>query len=195
MKLCWIAPNYKNADVNYEIDLGKRYYITLPLFLKNAKEKEKNPINNADNMPFNYTSTALITASENGCQEAFELLVKNGADINKKRERSDGMNSLHKAAQYGHLDIIKYIFNQINLKPNETDKNGVIPFIIAAEYNQIDVLNFFLTQNKCEIEYDKSDIDGFTALKAARENNNNEVVKLLMASDKIKDKKMNDYGD
>jgi uncharacterized protein len=71
--------------------------------------------------------TALHTASKWGDAEATQVLVANGADINKLGE--EGFTPLHYAAEQGHLDTVRCLLSlgAANLQ----DRNGNTPSSLA----------------------------------------------------------------
>ena len=68
----------------------------------------------------------------------FESFVEKTGLINP--ERSDKYTPFHFACQEGHLDICKFIIQNLDNK-NPKDNGGTTPLYIAAEYGHLKYVN------------------------------------------------------
>src|SRR5262249_39726530 len=79
--------------------------------------------------------TALHMAAKWGDAEAVQVLVANGADINKRGE--EGFTPLHYAVEQGHLDAVRCL---VSLKAaNVQDRNGDTPSRLAKALHRTEI--------------------------------------------------------
>ncbi|XP_045894038.1 ankyrin repeat domain-containing protein SOWAHC isoform X2 [Micropterus dolomieu] len=67
------------------------------------------------------TGTALHWAAKQGRQEAVDMMLRSGADVNVK---SHGYTALHLASIHGHLHVVQALINTYNAKTNVRDYHG-----------------------------------------------------------------------
>ncbi|XP_024858212.1 ankyrin repeat domain-containing protein SOWAHC isoform X2 [Kryptolebias marmoratus] len=67
------------------------------------------------------TGTALHWAAKHGRQDAVEMMLHSGADVNV---RSHGYTALHLASIHGHQDIVRTLIGSHNAKTNIRDYHG-----------------------------------------------------------------------
>ena len=86
----------------------------------------------------------LILEAEKGRLSAAQYLLGKGANVNKTNGR--GECPLHKAAENGHLSLVKFLVlkNHADLD-NESD-NGETPLDYAIENDHVDVAKFLMEQ-------------------------------------------------
>ena len=163
------------ANVNCTVNLGKRGHLTQPNFLRKAEKESISPIKMADQMS-DYTSTPLIIAAENNCKEASELLIKNGADINKKN--NDGTSPLYKAVQNGHIEVVKFLFSQNGVQLSEADGKGNTALHAAVRKGYLDIAELFMKSNKVDPSSMKNKKDK-TPLDLAKKYDDDEMIEIL----------------
>lgn len=78
----------------------------------------------------------LHIANQKGNLILAELLIKNGADINKIDD--DGRTELHYAVEYGRKDIVKLLIDSGGLT-NVMDKDGEIALEIASQRSMLNL--------------------------------------------------------
>jgi len=65
---------------------------------------------------------------------------------------------LHLAAQYGRLDVVKYLLDEVNADHDIIDKNGKIPLDLTTRKDIIGL--FRRKRNAKECELSGADVDG-----------------------------------
>ena len=85
--------------------------------------------------------TALMMASKEGYRSIVELLIKNGADVNKQ---SYGLyyNSLRYALDHCHKDIVEFLVEN-NSDLEQKDKGENTPFLWVARFGSKEDLEYF----------------------------------------------------
>ena len=58
---------------------------------------------------------------------------------------------LHKAAEKGHLDVIKYLIEEKQYNAEPRDDNGNTPLHVAAYFGQLDIVKFFVIKQNISI--------------------------------------------
>lgn len=101
-------------------------------------------------------STPLIEACSNGHEQIVELLLKHGANPNKKS--SSGSTPLHYAIQNQHSNIVKKLIETCkeNIFIEQTNENGHTPLMEAAS-------NGFLDCVKILVEIGKVNVNTYSA--------------------------------
>ena len=113
--------------------------------------------------------TALIyAASYPDCTEAFNWLLKNGADT--KLRTLEGKTPLHCAAQVNHHRAIYHLLKR-GEKMDEQDTDGNTPLHIAAKYGRLAVTRLLL---RAGADVQKLNGEGKTALDLAIEGKSND---------------------
>ncbi|XP_069580478.1 ankyrin repeat domain-containing protein SOWAHA [Brachyistius frenatus] len=64
--------------------------------------------------------TALHWAAKQGCQEAVDMMLRSGADVNIR----SGYTALHLASIHGHQDVVQTLINTHNAKTSLRDYHG-----------------------------------------------------------------------
>ncbi|GKZ01441.1 hypothetical protein MPSEU_001094900 [Mayamaea pseudoterrestris] len=91
----------------------------------------------------------------------------------------------HAAARRGHLRMLQFLLERVNIDPNTTNRQGMTALHFAARSGQEPIVQYLLSLNDADLA-DKVDVIakdslGQTALDAARTNNKTHVVRLLEA--------------
>ncbi|XP_023201063.1 ankyrin repeat domain-containing protein SOWAHC-like isoform X1 [Xiphophorus maculatus] len=68
-----------------------------------------------------FVTTALHWAAKQGRQEAVDMMVHSGADVNV---RSHGYTALHLASIHGHQEVVQTLISTYNAKTNIRDYHG-----------------------------------------------------------------------
>ena len=106
-----------------------------------------------------------------------DLITKQGLNPNEVKDPS-GLTPLHLACQYGHLDIVQYLINDQNCKPETTNTKGCTPLHIVCKSGHLHIVKYLITDHKCNPHC--TDNDGYTPLHAASESGNIETVNYLI---------------
>uniref|UniRef100_A0A8C9IKW7 Ankyrin repeat and death domain containing 1A n=1 Tax=Piliocolobus tephrosceles TaxID=591936 RepID=A0A8C9IKW7_9PRIM len=106
---------------------------------------------------------ALLLSAWFGHLRILQILVNSGAKIHCKSK--DGLTLLHCAAQKGHVPVLAFIMEDLeDVALDHVDKLGRTAFHRAAEYGQLDALDF-LVGSGCD--HSVKDKEGNTALHLA----------------------------
>ena len=111
---------------------------------------------------------------EEGCREAVELLLIQGADIGAVNDK--GNTPLHEASKKGHREIVKVLLSR-GADIKDVTKNGSTPLHVAARYSHREVVELLLAKGANIRAVDE---DGTTPLHVAAETGCKEVVELLL---------------
>lgn len=97
--------------------------------------------------------TLLLYAIGNPDNEIFDLLIKNGADLNAKNNL--GENILHAAIYSGKIDRVKKIFSKKNIDKKSED--GSTPLILSLLLGHETIANFLIDM---EANFNLADNEG-----------------------------------
>ncbi|XP_060130804.1 fibronectin type 3 and ankyrin repeat domains protein 1 isoform X4 [Zootoca vivipara] len=92
--------------------------------------------------------TALMVASQKGFTRLAQILVENGADVNRKN--ASGKDSLMIACYAGHLDIAKYLRSQ-GASWLSRDLGGCTAMHWAADGGHVDVIEWMI-KDGCQVD-------------------------------------------
>ncbi|HEB41882.1 MAG TPA: hypothetical protein ENI08_02595, partial [Candidatus Dependentiae bacterium] len=120
--------------------------------------------------------TPLMKASAHGHSVVVSLLLNHGAD--RKKQDGQGNNALHKAAERGHLSIVRRLVDSqhIDLVAKENNE-GNLPIHRAAQYGQEQVLNFLVEYGS---PINKQNNRGFSPLHYAAQQGSETTVRKLL---------------
>ncbi|WP_341815515.1 ankyrin repeat domain-containing protein [Wolbachia endosymbiont (group B) of Idaea biselata] len=154
--------------------------------------------------------TLLMIAAENGHTNIVEILLKKGADVNKKD--SYGPTALHLAAKNGHTNIVEILVEKgadVNVRDhhantvlylatnnghegiveillekganvNGKSSFGVVPLHLAAKNGNENVVNALITEGA---NVNEKNMNGLTALHLAASSGCESVVKVLLQAE------------
>ena len=80
-------------------------------------------------------------SSRSGSYELFRCFADIEADI--YRTNNDGLNCLHIAACYGHLNLCKILIDKYNFNVHMVCKNGWTALHYSARYGNCDLFTYF----------------------------------------------------
>lgn len=60
----------------------------------------------------------------------------------------DGNTSLHFSASKGYLNIVKYLIEEVEVDPNQTNSDGNSPLMMSSMYNHFDMVKYLLVVAK-----------------------------------------------
>lgn len=125
--------------------------------------------------------TLLMVAAEKGCLPLVKLCVENtpGADMRKDR---DGLTAFHWAAQAGHVEVLKYLFEKADAREKRTlmstiTNKGQTALILACMQGHQAVVAFLLANND---DATISDQNGWTALMYAAQGKHAAVITTIV---------------
>jgi len=97
-------------------------------------------------------------------------------------EATSGRSALHKAAFWGHNDMVEFLVKECKLSPNVRDNYGDTPLNDAAKFGHIKVVKIMLDAGA-----DKTikNNEGKDAIDLAQEHDKSDVVALLKAHSKL----------
>ena len=176
--------NYNNISLNLDFNDSSDFNYSSKNIRKisagngqNQKRISQAKTNNKTSSSFNSGNSLSITNEFNIC----EMLNK------------DGWNSLHYASYLGYNEILDYILNKYNTKPNSnininlTNNEGWSPLLLAVFKQHVKCVEILLANENINVNYLG---DMGTALHIACRKNNRQIVSKLIckADPKIKDK-------
>ena len=92
--------------------------------------------------------------------DIIELIIESGANL--EHISDDGVGILDEAVIFGQLELIKYLVKSKNFDVNLTHrKSGMTPFMQAACYGDIDLMNYLI---ECGADINAKDKNGMDAL-------------------------------
>ncbi|GFR66528.1 ankyrin repeat and death domain-containing protein 1A, partial [Elysia marginata] len=125
---------------------------------------------------YQYGMRAVLWSAWFGHIPVLRALVNAGASTRVTNKQ--GLGVLHCAAENNHVNIIAFIFD--NLEPhdvNQIDKNERTPLHSAAEGGHVDAVNKLL---ECKADLHKKDKGGMTSVHLAAKHGNIDVLKALL---------------
>lgn len=106
---------------------------------------------------------------------AKELYAEGKVDASSV-EASSGRNSLHKAAFWNHAGVCCFLLHTAKVPPNAVDCKGDTALHDAARFGHVDVVQILL---RAGVDASIKNIAGLTALEVARQQDMDDVVRLL----------------
>jgi ankyrin repeat protein len=91
--------------------------------------------------------TPLIIASQAGCTNIVELLLRAGAEIEHRNDQ--GETAFITAIQEGNIDIVKLLINKVN-NIDQPNADGETPLELARKYKQKEIINLLLKNGASE---------------------------------------------
>jgi len=175
----------KGADVNMKNSSG---YTALIYALENRKFKIAELLLNkgADvSIKNKFGNTALIIASKNNADlNLIKLFVKNGADINSIG--NSGYTAFHYSIINKNDKLLKYLISKnyntkLNISIYDAENPGYTPLHLAAKYNNLLAAILLIDNN---INKEKQNIEGLTAIEVANNYNNKDIFEYLQNNKK-----------
>jgi len=133
--------------------------------------------------------TALYVASEGNHFDIVEMLRKAGANVNKADNR--GRTPLYVASREGNVSSVRELLKSKNVQVDKVDKDGWTPLMIASQFGAPLCARVLL---KAGANVNKAKPDGVTALHVASFNDQEDVVKELLAAKDVDAFKKNEDG-
>jgi len=133
--------------------------------------------------------TALYVASEGNHFDIVEMLRKAGANVNKADNR--GRTPLYVASREGNVSSVRELLKSKNVQVDKVDKDGWTPLMIASQFGAPLCARALL---KAGANVNKAKPDGVTALHVASFNDQEDVVKELLAAKDVDAFKKNEDG-
>jgi len=134
-------------------------------------------------------NTPLHAASEEAETDIVKLLLAKGADVNKADER--GRTPLYVATREGRVSEVRELLKSKKVQVDKASSLGWTPLMIASQFGAPICARELL---KAGANVNKTKPDGVTALHIAAFNNQEDVVKELLAAKNIDLFKKNDDG-
>jgi ankyrin repeat protein len=136
-------------------------------------DKDVNNINQEG--PFG--RTALIVAAAQGHVDIVDLLLEQGADVNRA-DHIMRCTALTEAARMGRVGVIERLLQDSNLNVNQADQFGRTALIHATHAGHIEIVGKLLQVSDIDLEHTHG--DGVTALTEAVVCNHPGIVGLLL---------------
>ena len=118
----------------------------------------------------------LLAAATSGDVSKAAELIRRGAPVSA-RFGGDGDTALHRAAAYGHVDLVRLLL-QAGAYVNAVDADGATPLLAAAYHGHLAVVKI-LVEAGANINAQETR-HGFTPLQEAARKGHVEVVRLLL---------------
>eukprot|EP00057_Strongylocentrotus_purpuratus_P023520 XP_011677994.1 PREDICTED: ankyrin repeat domain-containing protein 50-like [Strongylocentrotus purpuratus] len=103
-------------------------------------------------------------------------IERQGAEVNIGY--NDGSTALHSAAQYGHLQVTKYLISE-GAETKKGDNDGKTALHLAAQGGHIDVTKYYLISQGAKVNM--GDNEGVTVLHIAAQEGHLDVIKYLIS--------------
>jgi len=121
--------------------------------------------------------TPLYVASESGCRDHVELLLKHRADVDLLNGRFSN-TALGVAAQLGEIEIARVLLHH-GASVDSQDKKGWTPLKTASRYGHLDIVQLLIQSGA---GFDTPDNEGWVPLFAASRYGHLDIVRLLIQS-------------
>ena len=93
------------------------------------------------------TDTRAPDSLEVNFSEVLNVLL--AAGVNLSEPGSDGLTPAYIAAQYGHVDVLRFLYQVVEVSDFSTStKEGFTPVFVAVQYGYVDVLQFLYQEVK-----------------------------------------------
>ena len=106
--------------------------------------------------------TALHYSAQNGSYKLVKFFIDMGIHINLKA--TDGMNCLHIAADYGHLNLCKMLINEYNVDVQLPENDGWTALHFSAKNGSFEMVKYFINMG---IDINLKTKDGLNCLHIA----------------------------
>jgi len=173
---------FRNNMEDFEKDLKRSVLFPVLFAIKNpnikilekvlSKHVDLENIKKLEEVPLLHIAALIVSRVE-----CFELLIKNGCEIQERCE--EGFTALHRAAFINGSRQVLNLFVKNGIDINAPDNAGFTPFHAAASYNSHpDIIEWFIEQGA---DINKQDNFGKTPLHyAVEENQNPEIYQRLV---------------
>lgn len=142
-----------------------------------------------DNEPDNMGDTPLLLATESGCLECVEILLKRFGPGALKQYNKNGDGPLHKAAFHGYADIMKVLLTHCSVvELNKKNGQGDTPLHCAVKkkyYEPVHAAIVGLLVQQPGLEINAKNIYSQTALQCAASEDAVEAVEFLLERPEI----------
>lgn len=129
-------------------------------------------------LPSGRNTEALLYAVLYGLEEITHILLKGGANVNKRFE--NGQTALHVAAMEGHCNIVRLLL-KCGAEIEAQDDDGYPPLFAAVDSNIIEIIQVLLKQGaNADVKHPRY---GFKALHLASTKENLDMVRLFCERD------------
>ncbi|KAJ3095166.1 Ankyrin repeat domain-containing protein 16 [Phlyctochytrium planicorne] len=129
--------------------------------------------------------SSVLLAAKAGSVEVFKALIaKAGQKWSAQKDvDGSGKNVLTVAGEWGRLELLKYLIDEMKVDPFLVDKNGVSAFMSAARFNRVEVLEYYVGKfpKKVTDLVGTKDKEGETALDLAVKETSEDAVEFLCA--------------
>ena len=148
-----------------------------------------NEYNVGKQVPDNDGWTALHFSARNGSYEVVKFFIDMGIDTNLKA--TDGMNCLHIAAHYGHLNLCKTLINKYNVDVQLPDNDGWTALHFSAGSGSYEIVKYFINMG---IDINLKTKHGMNCLHIAADCGHTNLCKTLIKKHNLDLEKPNDDG-
>nr|CAH7726410.1 unnamed protein product [Callosobruchus chinensis] len=118
--------------------------------------------------------TYLHKAAWDGNLDLFKLLINHNADL--YRVDNDSSSPLHRAAENGKLEIVRYIIDKKLYNIDTVNNDKRTPLLLAAQNGHLEIVKFLVDKGADFFLRDKF---GFTPLERAIDREQDDIVKYL----------------
>ena len=178
------TPLHIACSNKHQLDLVK-FLVSLPSVDVNMKNYEGDtPLHRACNVCFNFRKQYhYVNITEDyRCDYNFNiveyLLSLPSVDVNIRV--ANDFILLHKACQYGSLEIAKFLVSSLSVDANTKSDAGYTPLHTACRYGQLDIVKFLVSSFSVDVNI--KDDENYTPLHISCRYGRLDVVKFLMSS-------------
>ena len=133
--------------------------------------------------------TALHYSAKSDSYKLVKIFIDMGIDINLNA--TDGMNCLHIAAEYGHLNLCKMLINEYNVDVELPDNDGWIALHYSARNGSYEIVKYFINMG---IDINLKTKHGMNCLHIAADYGHTNLCKTLMKKHNLDLEEPNDNG-
>lgn len=157
-----------------KMPVGTSFFAGLCSF--SGKQSHKNLLDIILNRTDKFGESPLTLASWIGDLEVFTYLVAKGADVHHRN--ANGISPFWTACKFGHLDLVRFLLEQIGVDVDESDEDGITALTLAAYFGNPQIVSYLLDKGA---EIDRVTLKKMSALMFAAQQGKQTALETLIS--------------